>query len=86
MVCSAREVTLLRNQIKQSCYLVTPGIRPQGSKVNDQIRIVTPADAITAGSDYLVIGRPITQAVYPLQALVHIRDEVDGALAMLARR
>jgi orotidine-5'-phosphate decarboxylase len=86
VVCSAREVTLLRNQIKQSCYLVTPGIRPQGSEVNDQIRIVTPADAITAGSDYLVIGRPITQAVDPLQALVHIRDEVDGALAMLARR
>ncbi len=80
VVCSAREVSLLRENIKQPCYLVTPGIRPKGADINDQIRIVTPADAIRAGSDYLVIGRPITQAVDPLQALMQIRDEVDSAL------
>jgi orotidine-5'-phosphate decarboxylase len=48
---------------------VTPGIRPAGSDTGDQQRVMTPQQAITAGSDYLVIGRPITQAVDPLAAL-----------------
>lgn len=80
LVCSARETGLLRQQFKRPFCLVTPGIRPFGSGSDDQIRIVTPGEAIKSGSDYLVIGRPITQAPDPLQALIAIQKEVDMAL------
>ncbi len=80
VVCSAREAGLLRQQFKRPFCLVTPGIRPSGSESNDQVRIVTPGDAIKSGSDYLVIGRPITQALDPLQALLEIEKEVEEAL------
>ena len=80
VVCSAQEVAMLRQEISPSFCLVTPGIRPRGAEANDQIRIVTPSDAIESGSDYLVIGRPITQARDPLQALLSIEQEVNAAL------
>ncbi|MDD5388932.1 MAG: orotidine-5'-phosphate decarboxylase [Gallionellaceae bacterium] len=75
VVCSAREAPLLR-PIGTDFLLVTPGIRPVGSDVGDQTRILTPAQAIQAGSDYLVIGRPITQAADPLAALEAIAREI----------
>jgi orotidine-5'-phosphate decarboxylase len=59
--------------------LVTPGIRPAGSDSGDQRRVMTPAQAIAAGADYLVIGRPITRAPNPLQALKDITLEIEGA-------
>lgn len=65
VVCSAQEVAMLRRQLGQDFCLVTPGIRPPGAAANDQKRIVTPEQAMVMGSDYLVIGRPITQAEDP---------------------
>jgi len=57
--------------------LVTPGIRPVGSAVDDQVRVVTPADAMRLGSNYLVIGRPITQSTDPVFTLQHIVDSLS---------
>lgn len=79
VVCSAQEATLLRQHVKQDFCLVTPGIRPAAASKDDQSRIVTPADALQQGSSYLVIGRPITQAVDPLKALHAIIDEILAA-------
>ncbi|OEE36537.1 orotidine 5'-phosphate decarboxylase [Vibrio genomosp. F10 str. ZF-129] len=72
VVCSAQEASLLKEELGQSFKLVTPGIRPVGASVGDQKRIMTPVDAIEAGSDYLVIGRPITQAPAPALVLTEI--------------
>jgi orotidine-5'-phosphate decarboxylase len=72
VVCSAREARSLRAARGPGFRLVTPGIRPSGSSPDDQARIVTPEMAIAAGADYLVIGRPITQAADPPAALAAI--------------
>ncbi|CBL44628.1 Orotidine 5\'-phosphate decarboxylase [gamma proteobacterium HdN1] len=69
VVCSAREAPLLREQSKPEFLLVTPGIRLDGEERYDQKRVATPAEAVRLGSSYLVIGRPITRALYPLQVL-----------------
>lgn len=79
VVCSAREATLLRSEQGERFRLVTPGIRPTFAAAGDQQRIMTPADALRAGSDYLVIGRPITQADKPLDALESIQAEIQLA-------
>lgn len=76
VVCSSREVTALRQARGADFTLVTPGIRPAGSAAGDQKRIMTPAEAIRSGSDYLVIGRPITQAPDPLAAVQAIQEEI----------
>ena len=76
VVCSAQEAQLLKQQLGSEFILVTPGIRPAFASVGDQKRIMTPAQAIAAGSDYLVIGRPITQAEDPMQALGLIEAEI----------
>lgn len=81
VVCSAQEVAPLRETIGKEFKLVTPGIRPADADVGDQKRIMTPADALTAGSDYLVIGRPITRAASPVDALQRIETEVQSVLA-----
>ncbi len=78
IVCSAQEVSFVRRQMGSDFKLVTPGIRPAGSAGDDQKRIMTPAEAITSGSDYLVIGRPITQAKEPMQALLDIEAEIEA--------
>ncbi len=72
VVCSAQEASMLKSELGPSFKLVTPGIRPAGSAVGDQKRIMTPVEAINAGSDYLVIGRPITQADNPSAVLEQI--------------
>jgi orotidine-5'-phosphate decarboxylase len=72
VVCSAQEASMLKADLGREFKLVTPGIRPAGSAVGDQKRIMTPAEAIKAGSDYLVIGRPITQAADPAAVLAEI--------------
>ena len=81
VVCSAQEAAELRARFGPDFALVTPGIRPAGTDAGDQSRIMTPANAIRAGSDYLVIGRPITQAADPLSALQQINQEVEKELA-----
>lgn len=77
VVSSAQEVTLIKSNVDAPFICVTPGIRPAGSSVGDQKRIMTPAEAIAAGSDYLVIGRPITQAENPVKALVDINTSIQ---------
>ncbi|KLN66276.1 orotidine-5'-phosphate decarboxylase [Vibrio sp. VPAP30] len=72
VVCSAQEASMLKAELGSEFKLVTPGIRPAGAAVGDQKRIMTPVDAVQAGSDYLVIGRPITQAEDPAVVLAEI--------------
>ncbi len=76
VVCSAQEVALLRQTLGNDFCLVTPGIRPKGSLHDDQKRIMTPEQAITSGSSYLVIGRPITQSEDPLATLKSINADL----------
>ena len=75
VVCSSQEAALLKAELGADFLLVTPGIRPSNAQAGDQKRIMTPAQALQAGSDYLVVGRPITQAESPLQALQTIFAE-----------
>ena len=81
VVCSALEAKILRQAIGSNFCLVTPGIRPTHAKQDDQSRVVTPAEALTNGANYLVIGRPITQAENPLKALELIHAECHNLLA-----
>lgn len=76
VVCSAHEAALLKRELGQSFQLVTPGIRPAKSARDDQNRVMTPTEALRMGADYLVIGRPITQAEDPLSALNEINQEI----------
>ena len=76
VVCSSHEVSGLRSTLGDDFCLVTPGIRPKGSEVGDQKRIMTPKEAVDLGSSYLVIGRPITQADDPMAVLTSIEQEL----------
>ncbi|MEO0443786.1 MAG: orotidine-5'-phosphate decarboxylase [Pseudomonadota bacterium] len=76
VVCSAQEASVLKSTLGQDFCLVSPGIRPAGSANNDQCRIMTPEDALEQGSDYLVIGRPITQAPEPAVACEDILKSI----------
>jgi len=78
VVCSAQEAALLRKHCGNEFCLVTPGIRPEQASLNDQSRVMTPQAALQAGSSYLVIGRPITQAADPLQALLDICRDIGA--------
>jgi orotidine-5'-phosphate decarboxylase len=80
LVCSAEEAASIRPLIGPSMVLVTPGIRPAGADVGDQKRVVTPAKAIAAGADYLVIGRPILAAENPRAAAEAITAEIAAAV------
>lgn len=78
VVCSAQEAHLLKQQCGKDFKLVTPGIRPSFAAADDQKRIMTPAQAQQVGVDYMVIGRPITKAVDPLDALQKIYRELSN--------
>jgi orotidine-5'-phosphate decarboxylase len=80
VVCSPREAAIVRAELGPEFLLVTPGVRPAGSAAKDQKRVMTPAEAIATGADYLVIGRPITAAPDPLRALAGIERDILGAL------
>jgi len=81
VVASGEETEALRQALGPGPLIVTPGIRPKGSEVHDQARTVTPAQAIGAGADYLVVGRPITSAPDPRAAAEAIVGEIAAALA-----
>ncbi|MDQ2991828.1 MAG: orotidine-5'-phosphate decarboxylase, partial [Candidatus Eremiobacteraeota bacterium] len=77
VVCSAREVPDLKTFFGHDFLALTPGIRPLGSAHGDQKRVVTPSEAVAAGSDYLVVGRPITDAANPFEAAKSILEEMS---------
>jgi orotidine-5'-phosphate decarboxylase len=81
IVCSPEEAASLRKIVGHQISLVTPGIRPAGSATGDQKRIMTPARAIAAGADYLVVGRPVLEAPDPKAAADAIVAEIEQALA-----
>lgn len=78
VVCSAKEIELLRHNLPQEFLLVTPGIRPLGDSPGDQKRIETPGRALAKGANYLVIGRPVTQATDPAVKLAELLQEISG--------
>jgi orotidine-5'-phosphate decarboxylase len=79
VVCSPQEIEILRKEFGRDLLIVTPGIRPLWAAAQDQKRIMTPAEAVAKGADYLVIGRPVTAAPSPEQAFLRIVDELDRA-------
>ena len=78
VVCSAQEAVMLKELCGQDFKLVTPGIRPSFAAQGDQRRVMTPSEAMAAGVDYMVIGRPITQAKDPIEALTLIEQELSA--------
>lgn len=80
VVCSAQEAALLRRECGQEFCLVTPGIRPADAAADDQSRIMTPRAAMENGASYLVIGRPVTRAPDPLEALEKISEQIGGVV------
>lgn len=78
LVCSAHEIAPLRDSLGDAPLLVTPGIRPAGSQAGDQKRVMTPAEARSAGADWIVVGRPITQAENPAAAAAAILAELTA--------
>ena len=80
LVCSPQEIKMLRAELGGTIQLVTPGIRPEWSQANDQKRTMTPAEAIQAGANWLVIGRPITSAAEPKSAAIRILHTINPEL------
>lgn len=78
VVCSAQEVALIKKATNPAFICLTPGIRPKQTAAGDQKRVMTPGDARKIGSDYIVVGRPITQAENPYQAYQAIKEEWNG--------
>jgi orotidine-5'-phosphate decarboxylase len=78
LVCSPQEVAMLRDSLGAGPLLVVPGIRPAGAAMGDQARTMTPGEAARAGADWLVVGRPITQAADPAAAAASVAAELRG--------
>jgi orotidine-5'-phosphate decarboxylase len=78
VVTSAREASTLRAKLGDAFALVTPGVRPAGGNVGDQVRVVTPAEAIAAGASHIVVGRPITAAADPAAEARAILGQISG--------
>jgi orotidine-5'-phosphate decarboxylase len=81
VVASGQEAAMLRNALGPGVLIVTPGVRPKGAERHDQTRTMTPAEAIAAGADYIVVGRPITRAADPREAAEAIVEEIVSALS-----
>jgi orotidine-5'-phosphate decarboxylase len=77
VVCSPLEVTAIRESLGNKLRIVTPGVRPTWAAAGDQKRVMTPAEAVKAGSDWLVIGRPITAADSPKEAYAKVLSELS---------
>jgi orotidine-5'-phosphate decarboxylase len=80
VVCSAREAPALRDAFGPGFCLVTPGVRPPGGAHDDQQRVMTPRDAIRAGADYLVVGRPVTKSDDPEGVLLTLASDIRSVL------
>ncbi len=80
VVCSPHEIAALRGAMGDEFRLIVPGVRPHWAGADDQKRIMTPAEAVAAGADYLVIGRPITRAADPARAAGRIADEIAAGV------
>lgn len=78
IVASAREASTLREELGNQFAIVTPGVRPAGTNVGDQVRVVTPAEAIAAGANYIVVGRPITEAADPAAEAQSILSQIGA--------
>lgn len=76
VVCSPREIEIVRKKIGSDFMIIVPGIRPKGGKASDQKRILTPKEAIALGADYIVVGRPILEARSPIKAVREILKEI----------
>lgn len=76
LVCSAHEISRLRDAFGEKPVLVVPGIRPKGAELGDQARVMTPEEAVAAGADYIVVGRPITGAADPAAAAAAIAASI----------
>jgi orotidine-5'-phosphate decarboxylase len=81
VVCSPHEIAVLRRDLGPGFLLVTPGVRPSWAAAGDQKRVMEPRQAVDAGADYIVIGRPITGAADPAEAARRIAAEIDGVPA-----
>ncbi len=81
VVASASEALVIRKEAKENFIIVCPAIRPTWSVVNDQVRVVTPTDAVLSGVDYMVVGRPVTSAEDRKGAIQLIIDEIENALS-----
>jgi orotidine-5'-phosphate decarboxylase len=79
VVCSPREAAAIRGAVGPGFLLVTPGVRPASASLDDQQRVMTPADAVAAGADYLVIGRPVTQSPDPVGVLRDLAAQLAGS-------
>ena len=79
VVCSALEAPAVRRELGPQFKILVPGVRPATAATNDQSRIATPGDAVRAGADYLVVGRPITAAKNPREAALQIAEEIEAA-------
>jgi orotidine-5'-phosphate decarboxylase len=80
VVASPREISIIRSAVTKPDFLVvTPGVRPAGSSLFDQKRVTTPRDAIIAGADYIVVGRPILEASDPVQAAQKIIADMESS-------
>ena len=77
IVASPREASTLRAELGDKFAIVTPGVRPAGGKMGDQVRVATPAEAIAAGASHIVVGRPITEAANPSAAARTILDQIS---------
>ena len=77
VVCATSDITSIKNKFGKEFLTVTPGIRPSKSNFNDQRRVATPSEAIESGSDFIVIGRPITESKNPCSALERIYKEIS---------
>jgi orotidine-5'-phosphate decarboxylase len=78
-VCSALEAPAVRRELGPEFKILVPGVRPATAATNDQSRVATPGDAVRAGADYLVVGRPITAAADPREAALRIAGEIEAA-------
>jgi orotidine-5'-phosphate decarboxylase len=85
VIASAHEAQAIRRACGPDFLIVVPGVRPASAALNDQSRVATPSEAIEAGANYLVVGRPITQAADPRKAALAIAREVAHSLAPVAR-
>lgn len=80
VVASPQEIVLIRNAVKNPDFVIlTPGVRPAGAALDDQSRVMTPAEAVRAGANFLVVGRPITAATDPVAAARNILEEIEPA-------